>query len=447
MAVPLPIHSEEAAACSSISRPRGLNQEQEQIFKYITTTNKFSPIFVTGAAGTGKSRLLRELVLALPNTDCLAYTNIAARNINGSTLHKYFKLTQKMEFTRDFDLPINLFIDEISMVPGSFLDRLDEKLRNKYLAKSELPFGGINLVVFGDFYQLPPISDDGTKDYPFMARVWKEFSIFELKCNMRQSEEEFISNLNQLRVGNKECLEFFNNLVVKKTPSLDEAIKMTNLVATKREAQDINRHFYRHLRCNNSHEDQTQYVSKTEQLGRYHYKQIPKGKAIYPYDQIAQIFHHGMVFCVGTRIMCTANAGVQLFYCNGDIGTITKIEMKEKEIFVTMRREYDGRDVLIGSVDFFFKDIPPVMGAPIINVRGLPFTYGWACTIHKAQGMTLKNLIVIPNAVFMEAQSYVALSRVTHSEGLRLLDRIPPNMVLEMPLVDQLYTNMKRVTF
>lgn len=240
-------------------------------------------------------------------------------------------------------------------------------------------------------------------------------------------------------------MNFFNNLVVKKVPTRDEAQNMTNLVATRREAKEINDNFYAHLRNSAKHEDQDEYTSEVVNTGYFNYRDLPRTTPIYPYDQFCMIYQQDLPFCVGTRIMCTANSGDPLHF-NGDIGTIVKIEKKGEELTVTMNREYDGRDLSITTIERYFKRRPPVAGPPIVRYRGLPFTHGWACTIHKAQGMTLRNLIVIPNAVFMEAQAYVALSRVTHSSGLRLLDRIPPHFVLSVPLVDEMYRSMKRLT-
>lgn len=425
-----------------------LTDEQQGIFDYIVEKKQIPPLFVSGAAGTGKSLLLRRLLKELPEAVCLAYTNMAARNIGGATLHKFFGLTLDMRFRGRMPcFPKIIFIDEISMVPGSFMDRFDVHARKQYMADPSLPFGGITVVVFGDMYQLPPITpgrdENSPPDYPFRSDVWKCFTLYELTRNLRQTEEEFIGNLNLLRTGDVACLEFFNNLVVRKMPTRDEAQSMTNLVATRREAKEINDNLYAHLRSSSVHEDQEEYKSVVVNTGYFNYRDLQKTTPVYPYDQFGMIYQPDLPFCVGTRIMCTANSGNHL---NGDIGTIVKIEKQGAELIVTMNREYDGVDVTITNIERHFKRKHPVVGLPIVRFRGLPFTHGWACTIHKAQGMTLRNLIVIPNSVFMEAQAYVALSRVTHSSGLRLLDRIPPHFVLSVPLVDEMYKSMQRLS-
>ncbi|CAG9129799.1 unnamed protein product, partial [Plutella xylostella] len=172
----------------------------------------------------------------------------------------------------------------------------------------------------------------------------KYFSIYELTKNLRQTEEDFVRNLNLLRTGDRACLNFFNNLVVKKVPTRDEAQNMTNLVATRREAKEINDNFYAHLRNSAKHEDQDEYTSEVVNTGYFNYRDLPRTTPIYPYDQFCMIYQQDLPFCVGTRIMCTANSGDPLHF-NGDIGTIVKIEKKGEELTVTMNREYDGRDL------------------------------------------------------------------------------------------------------
>ena len=196
-----------------------LSAEQKALFDVMEQTHQH--LFLTGRAGTGKSVLLRHfrentkkrVVVAAP-------TGIAALNVRGQTLHSLFRLAPQLH--RKGRLAPNsrvcsllkridtLVIDEISMVRADLLDAVDERLREAF--RSDVPFGGVQVIMFGDVYQLPPVVEEGLMSYFeaihegyffFNALVWKqtEFKIYELTQIFRQKDQVFKDILNGIRDG------------------------------------------------------------------------------------------------------------------------------------------------------------------------------------------------------------------------------------------------------
>nr|QKV50030.1 ORF105 protein [Plutella xylostella granulovirus]QKV50148.1 ORF105 protein [Plutella xylostella granulovirus] len=428
------VDAEESGKIMKLEVPLTLNEQQQKIYNYLTSVDCFEPIFVSGSAGTGKSALLVTLTKAWTmknmRVDVGTYTNLAARNVNGKTLHKLFGFDLKMELRSNFcfNAPDYLIIDEISMVPDKMLAGIDERLQQAGL--NGIPFGGVNVVVFGDLFQLPPISND--KDAakpPYYASVWSSFKLYELTINMRQSEQEFIDALNKLRVGDLTCQKFFNKQVLKKPPSIAEKLQCTSLVSTHKEADFNNNLCYNHIKKNKD--------EKTIEL-KEQYAQRFKHDIVYNANQEKIIFKDGMKYCVGTRVMITQTVPTTTL-CNGDIGEIVSIDDEK----LTFQRECDGQkfDVCQMTINFETSNYHTMK-----CVTGLTICQAWAVTIHKAQGMTLKNLIVYPERTFVEGQAYVALSRVTHCDGLKLVNKIPDSSIIEMRETVQVYKNLERLS-
>lgn len=420
--------------------PSKLNEQQQKLYNYVTAKVEFAPIFVSGSAGTGKSALLKALKKFWTEQDKLvwvvSYTNLAARNVEGATIHRQFGFDFQCRLRkndRNYGAPNYLILDEVSMVPAMMLDGISERLKES--TRLDMPFGGVNTIVFGDLYQLPPISNARSLQLPpFHANVWTSLRLYELTINMRQSESDFIDALNLLRVGNVACLDFFNKLVVENSISIEDQVVCTSLVATHREADLINAQCYAHVK-------KSQGDAVAEYLLRVDYKPSPRKlhQVVYASTQEDLIFKDGLKYCIGTRVMITHNLkGVG--FCNGDIGTV--VNVNEKGVMV--RREVDGFEDVVSMIEMAFETN---VYNTVKAVTGLPMCYAWAVTIHKSQGMTLKNLIVHPNNIFTEGQAYVALSRVTHCQGLRLVTKIPVHCVMEMSNVEEVYSDQRKFNF
>nr|WHN38689.1 helicase 2 [Mamestra brassicae multiple nucleopolyhedrovirus] len=423
--------------------PQILNEQQQKLFDYVVNRDQFEPIFVSGSAGTGKSALLKTLKAYWQDLGkhvwVVSYTHLAARNVDGQTIHRQFGFDLKgnlrdsaSSFQRT--VPDYLIVDEISMVSAKMLEGMNIRLQR--MTDEIVPFGGVNTLIFGDLYQLPPISNKryGKDDTlpPFKAPVWSSLRLYELTINMRQSETDFIEALNMLRVGNVQCLNFFNQKALQQTPSMDVQMSCTSLVSTHAEANAINARCYKHL----------QYTNKNEQ---FELQITQKNKSrklfsmVYNKDQEQLIFKDKMMYCVGTRVMVTFNLKNSPF-CNGDIGVIVSIDDKS----VRICREADCVEADIAAVEVPF-ELAKYSKTTVNTITGIPITYAWAVTIHKAQGMTTKNLIVYPQCIFEEGQAYVALSRVTHCDGLKLVCQLTANCVMKMEASDHVYNTQPKL--
>nr|AUF81978.1 helicase-2 [Cryptophlebia leucotreta granulovirus] len=413
-----------------LQAPTTLNKEQKYLFDKVADTHNFSPIFVTGSAGTGKSALLMALRNYWRNQGktvfVAAYTHLASRNIDGKTCHSLFGFDFKLNLIdkKNIGIPDYIILDEISMIPDKMLDGIDSRMR-QVTREPQKPFGGVNTIVFGDLYQLPPIEDKRDMTLPpYSADIWSVFKLYELKHNMRQTEAEYIKNLNLMRSGEISCLKFFNTLVTKFSIGIEDLLLHTSLVSTHREADDINMQCYIY----NSEEKEETILKSTSSLVSWNFY-----LNVFNTEQEKLIFRDSLKVCKGTRVMITHTTGD---FCNGDLGIIDNIT--DKGVMIT--REHDNKNLFLSPICLnFYSNIKNT----VKQVTGLPLTYGWAITIHKAQGMTIKNLIVFPKCLFAPGQAYVALSRCIHSNGLKLADPVPVRSVQKMNNITNVYKNME----
>lgn len=429
--------------CSRIGNrmaaPRLLNSQQQRLFDYVTGRAEFDPIFVSGSAGTGKSALLVALRDHWQAQNkvvwVVSYTHLAARNVDGTTCHSTFGFDYDLNLTnKRVGVPNCLIIDEISMVPERMLDGIDQRLRAGN--RRDLPFGGVNTLAFGDLYQLPPVNDRRSRTRnvqilpPYFSKTWTSFRLYELTENMRQSERDFIEALNMLRVGDRHCQAFFDDKVLTQSPTMRERLDCTTLVSTHAEADRINAECYAHIRA--AGQATPEY---TVELGIGRNVRTKNGR-VFNKSQETLIFKADMRYCAGTRVMVTHNTHM---FCNGDMGVVVAVE-EEKGVLI--RREYDGNEMWLRMVELAFET---ESYHTVRLVSGLPICYGWAVTIHKAQGMTVSNLIVHPERIFVAGQAYVAMSRVTHCAGLKLCNKIPGKSIVCMRDVKAVYERMNRL--
>lgn len=402
-----------------------MNSKQQQIYDEIITTN-IEPkyIFISGAAGVGKSVLLKNVARFYKNTCSLvAFSAIAARNIGGQTIHSKFKLNfenVQVGFPPSFENMQVLIIDEISTVSNNLFEIMDTLMKDYF--QTNKPFGNKTVLCFGDFYQLPPI--DG--EFVFKSKLWENFVYKELTENMRQSEKEFIENLNFLRIGenNKKTLTYFNKFY---KPIFLEQIKTSlTLVSTKKEAKILNINIFESIKIKKKIKTFT--IEKIK-------KNFSKDDYLfcYPISQLDNIFHDKIDLCEGTRIMFTVNSQ---YYLNGDIAIVKSFNQNSIVVEFVNNRE---------QANIFPKEInfkTSYMNG--FSVKGFPIDYAWACTIHKTQGITVDKLIVDPRNTFENGQLYVALSRVKHSTGILLKNLIKSYHIMIHPDVKEEYERLIR---
>ncbi|MCU1405265.1 MAG: helicase [Glaciihabitans sp.] len=403
-----------------------LSAEQQAVFDAIETTRE--NIFVTGRAGTGKSTLLNHLSWNTSKQVVIcAPTGVAALNVGGQTIHSLFRLPigviadhtieQTAELRKLLNTIDTIVIDEVSMVNADLLDAIDRSLRQARQRPRE-PFGGAQLVLFGDPYQLAPVPGDAderayfTDQYKSMwffdAKVWDEtdLRIYELNMIHRQKEDAFKHMLNAVRHGRvtAEIAGRLNEMGARPAPT-DGAITLatTNSTVTRINASALARLPGRSL------------TARAEVSGEF-------GGRAYPADDSLELK-------IGAQVMFLRNDSEQR-WVNGSIGTVRKIDTTvhvevDGEVHSVMPAVWEKyRYSYSASTKALKKDI-------VAEFTQFPLRLAWAVTIHKSQGKSYDRAIVdLGSRSFAPGQTYVALSRITSLEGLYLSRPLRPSDII-----------------
>ncbi|HRQ00363.1 MAG TPA: AAA family ATPase [Terrimesophilobacter sp.] len=408
-----------------MSQPE-LSEEQRVVFELIERTRDH--IFVTGRAGTGKSTLLnhlawntsKQLVIAAP-------TGVAALNVGGQTIHSLFRLP--IGVIADHDIEQNtdlrkllgsidtLVIDEVSMVNADLMDAMDRSLRQARQRPDDA-FGGVQVVLFGDPYQLAPVPGDGDERtyfadqyrsmWFFDAKVWREadLKIIELTNIHRQHEEEFKYLLNAVRHGmvTEEIAERLNTIGARPAPT-DGAITL----ATRNDS--VNR------------------INQT-QLG------LLPGRALTAVAEITGDFG-GRAYPADERLEIKAGAQVMFLrndadrrWVNGSIGTVTKIA---STVWVDVDgEEHEVEPAVWEKYKYSYSSVTKKLTREIVaEFQQFPLRLAWAVTIHKSQGKTYDRAIIdLGSRAFAPGQTYVALSRVSTLDGMFLTRPLRPSDIM-----------------
>lgn len=385
-----------------------MNEDQQGVLEKVRCG---SNVCITGGAGTGKSYLIGEISKALGATKHLAVTAMtgsAALLIRGTTLHRRlslrlakgtaseiaFNISKYRTCTAYYDiLDMDiLIIDECSMLNDILFDKVSKVLQ--ILRKNSNPFGGIQVVLVGDLYQLPPVEGR----YCFQSDLWTKchFQICELTQNMRQKDDEpFMEMLKRLRLGrcSREDLLVLRSL---KETQFPEAIEPTKLYCKNVDVDRIN-------------SDAIQKIGG--QLFTYPTKYTGSSEASVRYAKACNVPEQVMV-CVGAQVMITFNYNPGLGLVNGTRGVVTALDQKTVTIHLL-----DGRNEIIPYIKIEQEDDPDVA------LDFMPLKLAWAVTIHKSQGMTLDAIeIDIGSSIFTVGQAYTALSRARNLKSVRVVD-------------------------
>lgn len=413
------------------------NIERELAEQFILYTNR--NVFLTGRAGTGKTTLLQDILSKTKKKSVVvAPTGVAAINAGGMTIHSMFQLPTKSFIPSnditDRDLFINrnelvslqkirkerrrllaelglLVIDEISMVRADLLDAIDFTLRR--LRKNQNPFGGVQLLVIGDLFQLAPVVREFVwptlnryykTPFFFSSIAWKHSKALtiELKKIYRQEDEVFISILNNIRNGvkNQEDINRLNENFNHKTKA-NETITLTT---HNRKANAINQTELTRI-------DSPEISLKAKVTGKFN-------ESSYPTDE-------KIILKKGAQVMFIRNHNEGLYF-NGKIGTV---ESKTNE-GIYVQCEGDDSAILVEPIEWkntqyrlneASNEIEP---EDIGAFEQYPLKLAWAVTVHKSQGLTFDHAIVDLEHTFAPGQLYVALSRCRSLEGLTLSSMI-----------------------
>jgi ATP-dependent DNA helicase PIF1 len=403
-----------------------LSPEQSAVFDHIETTRQ--NIFVTGRAGTGKSTLLNHLSWNTSKQVVIcAPTGVAALNVGGQTIHSLFLLPIGVIADHDIDqnAPLRkllntidtLVIDEVSMVNADLLDAVDRSLRQARQRPLEA-FGGVQLVLFGDPYQLAPVPGDADERayfadqyrsmWFFDAKVWQEtdLRIFELSTIHRQHEQEFKYMLNAVRHGQvtAEIAARLNATGARPAPT-DGAITLatTNSTVNRINATELAKLPGRVL------------TAKAEISGEF-------GGRAYPADEALELK-------VGAQVMFLRNDSDQR-WVNGSVGTVTKIA---STVFVEVDgEEHEVQPAVWEKYKYSYSTVTRQLKRDIVaEFTQFPLRLAWAVTIHKSQGKTYERAIVdLGQRSFAPGQTYVALSRISALSGLYLSRPLRPSDII-----------------
>lgn len=446
-------------------------KEQKLALQFLLSTK--TNVFITGPGGTGKSGLLKALVHGLTDrvVTVVAPTGTAAMNLSpevkAATTNSFFKMATHEGLSFDdhskmtpvekskFQTLDLLIIDEVSMLSADFIDAISLKLQAA--RRNPKSFGGLQIFMFGDPFQLPPVppkdplmSKKLRDKYPggdwfFFAEAYEnsKFDVLELQTNLRvkasDSSKEFIERLREIRVGDisAETLEYFNKRVGK-TPNTKPYY---TVVARNNYADPINASEMRKLPGKDF-----RFEGKFEKANPAS-EMTPNWKDV-PAEEVLTIK-------VGAQVMFTKNddQGGRLLdgkntprWANGHEGIVKEIDVEAKTISVWHKPSKKIFEVKTSAWEVVRHEATIKILAhggmkdalePKIQARYIqfPIRLAWALTIHKSQGQTYDGLIFDPTDASQSGQTYVALSRATSIEGLALSEKLSTDLVRVDPQV------------
>ena len=445
---------------------------QELAYHYVQHTNRC--IFLTGKAGTGKTTFLRRLKQECPKQMAVvAPTGVAAINAEGVTIHSLFQLppqlflptdearrqlfaemqmrANKQRVLRNLEL---LVIDEVSMVRADLLDTIDAVLRH-FKHRPTIPFGGVQLLVIGDLFQLSPVVREEEwrllqpyyeGPYFFQARVFRELKpiYIEFEHVYRQTNVEFLSILNEvrnnrltaesLRVLNGRVREMRSSGVQELRGSGDQgfsgsylAKRLERLFASECSEDQEFRGSGEGAITLSTHNSKVDAINQREMDAlkgkEYTYKATITDtfpESMYPIDE-------QLTLKVGARVMFIKNdSSTEKLYYNGKLGVVTSLSKQAINVLCDDGTEVNVHNEVWENIRYNADAGSDLVQTEIIGTfTHYPLRLAWAITIHKAQGLTFDQLIIDAEDAFAAGQVYVALSRCRSLEGLTLLTPIP----------------------
>ncbi len=386
-----------------------MNQE-----KALSILKSGKNIFLTGSAGTGKTYVLNQYIQYLKErripVSITASTGIAATHLEGTTIHAWSgigiknslsignlrELKEKKYLKKNIDNSRVLIIDEISMLHKKQFDMVNEVLQ--FFKETDDPFGGIQLIISGDFFQLPPIgnhSETNRDKFAFMSQAWldADLTICYLTEQFRHTDNQLNDILNEIRSGNvsqraKEILSSNKNEL--------ESIEPTKLYTHNIDVNRINTEQLQLIKGKNK-------IFKAKIKGNLKLAETVKKSILAPENLILKI---------GAKVMFVKN-NYEKGYLNGSLGNVIKFNNEN----IPIVRLLNGYEITAEHEEWRIED---EKGKLLVSYTQIPLRLAWAITVHKSQGMTLDSATMDLSKTFEKGQGYVALSRVKSLSGLNL---------------------------
>ena len=443
-----------------------LSEEQEYAFDKF---KKGENIVITGPGGTGKSKLIQNFVnygLSIKkNIQVTALTGCAALllGVNAKTIHSWSGIRlakgkkeeiinqamKSKKVKKNWISTKTLIIDEASMMSVKIFDLLNDL--GRAIRNSPKAFGGIQIVLTCDFYQLPPVesyNEPDTKKFCFESKDW--FNIFPvenhivLKKIFRQCDDEYIEILNEIRVGelsekNINVLKKYLNREYKKDEN--DGTALTKLFPTRSKVDSVNNAMFKEIGDESikyelkKHTDNLLYTDSGKAIEQ---DKLEMCNGLSSYDienEFKQLENNCQAISElelkkGATVMCNANIDMDNGICNGSQGIIIdlvgekrlpKVKFRNGTIMIVTRHHWQSEQY------------------PVLSISQFPLQLAWALTIHKIQGTTLKMAQMdIGKDIFEYGQTYVALSRIESLDGL-YLSNFMPDRIRANPKVKEFY--------
>lgn len=425
-----------------MKRTLEFNAEFSRAFDLLENSKRH--VFITGKAGTGKSTLLEYFRdHTVKNVAVLAPTGVAAVNVKGQTIHSFFRFKpditpeavkqirlrkEARELYRNLDA---LIIDEISMVRADLLDCIDAFLR-RHGPSSRRPFGGVQMILIGDLYQLPPVVTRFEEEifrslyespYFFSAGVFEalDMDYIDLSKIYRQVDDDFVSLLNAIRhnrVDDQVLYRLNQRHIPEFVPAEDSFfvyLTTTNVLADR-----INAHQLARL-------PGEEFGFQADIEGKFEARSLPT-------KEFLQIK-------TGAQVMLLNN-DPNGHWVNGSIGKVISVAEDLASTDLIQVELEDGRCVDVGPFRwemfrfFYNEETDQLESESVGSFHQYPLKLAWAVTIHKSQGKTFSRVVLdIGSGAFAHGQTYVALSRCTSLGGLVLRRPIAMKDIIVDPRV------------
>lgn len=400
-------------------------------------------VFVSGNAGTGKTTLILHLCEVLPQRSVIvAPTGVAALNADGMTVHSFFRFPPRIQDPSEIRALSDrrligrlelLVVDEASMLRCDLLDSMDVFLRKN--RKTSEPFGGVQLLLVGDLFQLPPVVPRHERDileargyenpYFFGASAFGKLPLshVELEHVYRQADPAFIRLLNRVRVA-EDVGEVVAEMNERCLGEHDEGWDVT-LTGTNAQADAINEDSMEAIRS-------PEFLFEGQIEGKF---RLDKERLPSPFD---------LRLKEGARVMFTKNDEDRR-WVNGTTGVVCGLSAEKVEVQIggSGATTWEVEPVGWESHEYVLDEQNRIVARKIGEYRQYPLMLAWAVTIHKSQGKTLDRILVdLGSGAFAPGQAYVALSRCRSMEGIRLARPLRASDIKCDPEIRRFYASL-----